>query len=78
MKRTKMLSKEWYEEWYRGKEKIFGWNIGRPHIGLIEILDKEFFSKGRVLVPGCGIGYNAILLAQKGIFAELFLESFCD
>ena len=67
-----MLSKEWYEEWYRGKEKIFGWNIGRPHIGLMEVLDKEFFGKGRVLVPGCGIGYNAILLAQKGFEVVAF------
>lgn len=33
MKRSKMLSKEWYENWFSGKEKILGFNVGRPHPG---------------------------------------------
>ena len=54
MKRGKMLSKEWYENWYSGKEKIFAWNIGRPHPSLIEILDNHLLKVGRVLVLACG------------------------
>lgn len=72
MTRNKMLTKEWYESWYSGREKIFGWNIGRPHSGLIEILDKRLVKAGRVLVPGCGIGYDAILLAERGFNVVAF------
>ncbi|MHC4658209.1 MAG: methyltransferase domain-containing protein [Planctomycetota bacterium] len=72
MKRGKMLSKEWYENWYSGKEKIFAWNIGRPHPGLIEILDGPVLKPGRVLMPACGIGYDAILLAERGFDVVAF------
>ena len=66
MKIGKILSKDWYENWYSGKEKIFGWNIGKPHCGLIDIIDRRLLRPGRVLVPGCGIGYDAVLLAEEG------------
>jgi cyclopropane fatty-acyl-phospholipid synthase-like methyltransferase len=72
MKRGKMLSKEWYENWYSGKEKIFAWNVGRPHRGLIEILDKGQLKAGRVLLPACGIGYDAVLLAERGFKVVAF------
>jgi SAM-dependent methyltransferase len=72
MKRGKMLSKEWYENWYCGKEKIFAWNIGRPHPGLIEILNNHLLKAGRVLVPACGIGYDAVLLAERGFKVVAF------
>ena len=66
MKKVKILSKDWYENWYSGKEKIFGWNIGKPHRGLIDITDRRLLRPGHVLVPGCGIGYDAVLLSEKG------------
>ena len=72
MKRSKMLSKKWYEKWYSGKEKIFAWNIGKPHRGLIEILDNHLLKAGRVLLPGCGIGYDAVLLAERGFEVVAF------
>ena len=72
MSRPKMLSRQWYEKWYSGKEKVFAWNIGRPHPGLTEILDNRLLRAGRVLVPGCGIGYDAILLAQRGFDVVAF------
>lgn len=68
----KMLSKQWYEKWYAGKEKIFAWNIGRPHAGLTEILDDGILKSGGVLVPGCGTGYDAILLAERGFDVVAF------
>jgi len=72
MKRGKMLSKEWYENWFSGKEKILGFNIGRPHPGLIEILGNRLLKAGRVLVPACGIGYDAVLLAERGFEVVAF------
>ena len=72
MKKGKILSKDWYENWYSGKEKIFGWNIGRPHKGLVEVLDNSFLQSGRVLVPGCGFGYDAIFLAERGFDIAAF------
>ncbi|MHC4458461.1 MAG: methyltransferase domain-containing protein, partial [Planctomycetota bacterium] len=65
-------SKEWYENWFSGKEKILGFNIGRPHTGLIEILDKHLLKAGRVLVPACGIGYDAVILAERGFKVVAF------
>jgi cyclopropane fatty-acyl-phospholipid synthase-like methyltransferase len=67
-----MQSREWYEKWYSGKEKVFAWNIGRPHRGLVEILDEGRLKPGRVLVPGCGFGYDAILLAESGFDVVAF------
>jgi cyclopropane fatty-acyl-phospholipid synthase-like methyltransferase len=72
MKRGKMLSRQWYENWYSGKEKIFAWNIGKPHPGLIEILDNHLLKAGRVLVSACGIGYDAVLLAERGFEVVAF------
>jgi cyclopropane fatty-acyl-phospholipid synthase-like methyltransferase len=67
-----MQSKEWYEKWYSGKEKIFAWNKGRPHSGLVEIVDNGALEAGRVLVPGCGMGYDAIFLAERGFEVVAF------
>jgi ubiquinone/menaquinone biosynthesis C-methylase UbiE len=72
MKRGKMLSRESYENWFSGKEKILGFNIGRPHPGLIEILGNRVLKAGRVLVPACGIGYDAVLLAERGFEVVAF------
>lgn len=68
----KMLSKEWYEKQYSGKEERVGWNIGRAHPGLVEMLDGGYLRRGRVLVPGCGLGYDAILLAERGFEVVAF------
>ena len=72
MIRGKMQSKEWYEKWYSDKEKVFAWNIGRPHKGLVDILDNSFLKSGRVLVPGCGFGYDAFFLAERGFDVVAF------
>jgi cyclopropane fatty-acyl-phospholipid synthase-like methyltransferase len=72
MKRSRMQSREWFEKWYSGKEKVFAWNIGRPHKGLADILDTYLRGSGRVLVPGCGFGYDAFLLAEKGFAVVAF------
>jgi cyclopropane fatty-acyl-phospholipid synthase-like methyltransferase len=61
-----MQSRQWYEKWYSGKEKVFAWNRGKPHSGLVEIVDNGELEAGRVLVPGCGMGYDAVFLAERG------------
>ena len=66
MSRGRMQSKDWFENWYSGKEKIFAWNIGKPHRGIIETFGDMKLKKGRVLVPGCGTGYDAFFLAERG------------
>lgn len=72
MNRSKMQSMQWFEKWYSGKEKVFAWNIGRPHKGLVDVLDNYLDRRGRVLVPGCGFGYDAFLLAEKGFDVVAF------
>ncbi|UCE99585.1 MAG: methyltransferase domain-containing protein [Planctomycetota bacterium] len=72
MNRSKMQSRQWFEKWYSGKEKVFAWNIGRPHKGLVEIFDNSPLKSGRVLVPGCGFGYDAIFLAERGFDVVAF------
>ncbi len=75
MNRSKMQSRQWYEKWYSGKEKVFAWNIGRPHKGLMDVLDNSLLKSGRVLVPGCGFGYDAIFLAERGFDVVAFYFS---
>jgi cyclopropane fatty-acyl-phospholipid synthase-like methyltransferase len=67
-----MQSKDWYEKWYSGKERVFAWNKGKPHSGLVEIVDSGVLEAGRVLVPGCGMGYDAIFLAERGCEVAAF------
>ena len=66
MSRTKMLARDWYEKIYSARNSKPGWDIGRPHCGLAELLDDAHLPSGRVLVPGCGLGHDAVLLAEKG------------
>ena len=66
MSRTRMFSKDWYENIYSAKSSKPGWDIGKPHYGLAELLDDNRLPLGRVLVPGCGLAHDAVLLAEKG------------
>jgi hypothetical protein len=65
MPRTKMLSKDWYEKIY-AKGSRPGWDIGKPHPGLMELLNNDRLALGRVLIPGCGLAHDTIALAEKG------------
>jgi SAM-dependent methyltransferase len=43
------------------------WDLGRPAPSLVALLDStEAPPRGRVVVPGCGRGYDALLLAARG------------
>lgn len=43
-----------------------GWNLDRPHPELKSILQQLKLHKCRILVPGCGYGHDAALLAEQG------------
>ncbi len=42
------------------------WNLDKPHPELKSILQQLKLHKCRILVPGCGYGHDAALLAQQG------------
>jgi cyclopropane fatty-acyl-phospholipid synthase-like methyltransferase len=67
-----MLTRDWYEKIYSAGNSKPSWDIGRPHCGITELLDDGRLSRGRVLVPGCGLGRDAILLAERGFEVVVF------
>ena len=56
------------ERWdapYR-RDRMPGWDVGRPSSHLVEAVEDGTFKPGRAIVFGCGSGTNAIYLASKG------------
>jgi SAM-dependent methyltransferase len=56
------------ERWdapYR-RDRLPGWDVGRPCSHLVKAVEDETFKPGRAIVLGCGSGTNAIFLASKG------------
>ena len=56
------------ERWdapYR-RERLPGWDVGRPCSHLVKAVEDKTFKPGRAIVFGCGSGTNAIYLASKG------------
>jgi SAM-dependent methyltransferase len=56
------------ERWdapYR-RQRLPGWDPGRPSSHLVEAVARGTFKPGRAIVLGCGSGTNAIYLASKG------------
>jgi SAM-dependent methyltransferase len=59
---------ELMERWdapYR-RERLPGWDVGRPCSHLVKAVEDKTFKPGRAIVFGCGSGTNAIYLASKG------------
>lgn len=53
-----------WEERYRSATTP--WDRGGPSPALLEWLDEEELTPCRILVPGCGRGYEALELARRG------------
>lgn len=56
------------ERWdapYR-RDRLPGWDVGRPCSHLVKAVEDKTFKPGRAIVFGCGSGTNAIYLASKG------------
>ena len=59
---------ELMERWdapYR-RERLPGWDVGRPCSHMVKAVEDKTFKPGRAIVFGCGSGTNAIYLASKG------------
>ncbi|KAK8844828.1 hypothetical protein IAR55_006678 [Kwoniella newhampshirensis] len=60
----------WEERWQQGRT---GWDQSSSHPLLVSFLQSEKAgklgvpTKGRALVPGCGMGYDVHLFAQRGL-----------
>jgi SAM-dependent methyltransferase len=56
------------ERWdasYR-RERMPGWDVGRPCSYLTKAVEDKTFKPGRAIVLGCGSGTNALYLASRG------------
>ena len=56
------MPRDWNQAYRTGDTP---WDKGRPAPPLVEFLEREMI-RGRVLVPGCGVGHDVRLLAAQG------------
>lgn len=56
-----MAPVDWKEAWKAG---VTPWDAGDSPPALLELLERELVPAGRVLVPGCGAGYDLATLAR--------------
>lgn len=70
---------DFWEELYRSNS--VAWDLKTPTPAFIDLLDSEYFlNKKKMLVVGCGYGYDAIEAAKKGFivtaldFSETAIE----
>ena len=64
------LTKDFWNNRYKNKET--GWDIGYVSTPLKNYIDQLENKEIRILIPGCGNGYEAEYLHQKG-FNNVFL-----
>lgn len=57
------MNMQW-EEMYQQQKT--GWDRGESSANLIYWIDKKLLEPCRILVPGCGNGYEVLTLAEKG------------
>ncbi|KAJ3708233.1 hypothetical protein LUZ61_011938 [Rhynchospora tenuis] len=55
-----VTSDGWEKSWGEG---ITPWDLGQPTPVVVHLVQTQSVPKGRVLVPGCGTGYDAVALA---------------
>lgn len=53
----------WQQRWESGQ---IGWDIGYPSTPIKEYIDQLDDKQARILIPGCGNGYEAAYLAEQG------------
>lgn len=55
------------DEWeYRYQQGQTGWDRGEVSPNLLYWLERELLKPCRILIPGCGNGYEVLILAEKG------------
>ncbi|MBO9635494.1 MAG: methyltransferase domain-containing protein, partial [Chitinophagaceae bacterium] len=60
----KIFDQEFWDEQYINETT--GWDIGYPSTPLKEYIDQLKDKNIRILIPGCGNGYEAVYLLQQG------------
>lgn len=60
----KIFDKEFWDDQYINETT--GWDIGYPSTPLKEYIDQLSDKNIRILIPGCGNGYEAVYLLQQG------------
>ncbi|XP_020089873.1 thiocyanate methyltransferase 1-like isoform X1 [Ananas comosus] len=55
----------WEKCWDKG---LTPWDLGRPTPVVPQLVQSGTLPKGRVLVPGCGLGYDVVAFASPGRF----------
>jgi len=63
-KQSSESDKNIWEKRYQAKQT--GWDRGKPSEGIRYWLNTGLLSPTRILIPGCGNGYEVIALAKKG------------
>ena len=61
---TKKINKEYWDTLYKSNE--IGWDIGYPSPALADYIDQFKNRDLKILIPGCGNGYEAQYLLAKG------------
>ncbi|XVE62107.1 hypothetical protein DITRI_Ditri06bG0092800 [Diplodiscus trichospermus] len=56
----------WEESWKQG---VTPWDLGRPTPVILHLHHTGSLPMGRVLVPGCGTGYDVVAMACPGRYA---------
>lgn len=69
------LSQEFWSKRY--KEGKTGWDLGAPSTPLVEYFDQLKDQSIKILIPGCGNGYEAEYLFNKG-FTNVYLMDLSD
>ena len=59
-----LTEENFWENLYQ--ERRTGWDRGKPSEGLVYWLNTGLLAPCRILVPGCGNGYEVVTLAEKG------------
>ncbi|XP_020248249.1 probable thiol methyltransferase 2 [Asparagus officinalis] len=51
----------WEKSWEKG---VTPWDLGQPTPVVLHLLETGTLPKGRILVPGCGTGYDVVAMAS--------------
>ncbi|MBF0380963.1 MAG: methyltransferase domain-containing protein [Magnetococcales bacterium] len=60
---NKNCEDEWESRYLSGQ---IGWDRGQVSPSILALLNDENFTPCRILIPGCGQGYEVALLAERG------------
>jgi ubiquinone/menaquinone biosynthesis C-methylase UbiE len=57
---------EWDQVYRRYPLEALPWELGQPRKVLVELVEKRLLKRGKALDICCGVGTNALYLAEKG------------